>query len=67
VEGFISWSGDTSRQVAVALRTWLSQVIQAVKSFVSPAGIGAGMRVASGAGTPERAPRFSRSRTELKE
>ena len=41
---FISWSGDTSRQIAVAIQEWLPAVLQAVKPFVSDRDIHSGTR-----------------------
>jgi hypothetical protein len=41
---FISWSGDMSHKIAVALGAWLPSVIQAVKPFVSSRDIAAGDR-----------------------
>jgi TIR domain len=35
VKVFISWSGEQSRQVALALRNWLPQALQAVRPYMS--------------------------------
>lgn len=44
LELFISWSGDKSRAVALALHDWLPGVINVVKPFVSSKDIHAGTR-----------------------
>src|SRR3954463_13096994 len=41
---FISWSGEQSRDVALALREWLPAVINRVEPFVSSKDIYAGTR-----------------------
>jgi hypothetical protein len=35
VKVFISWSGDRSKQVALALREWLPQALQAAQPYMS--------------------------------
>lgn len=41
---FISWSGERSKVIAHALRTWLPKVIQAVKPWMSNEDIESGMK-----------------------
>lgn len=41
---FISWSGETSKALAEALRGWLPSVIQAIKPYFSPDDITKGSR-----------------------
>ncbi len=41
---FISWSGENSRRIADALRTWLPSVLQLVKPYFTPADIEKGAR-----------------------
>lgn len=41
---FISWSGDKSRDVAAALRSWLPHVLQGISPFVSSHDLSAGTR-----------------------
>ncbi|EGR0264758.1 TIR domain-containing protein [Vibrio sp. 2-2(8)] len=44
---FISWSGDTSRRVAEAIREWLPTVLQTVKPYFTPSDIEKGTRWSS--------------------
>jgi hypothetical protein len=44
VKIFISWSGEKSREVAIALREWLPAVINSVEPFVSSKDIDPGTR-----------------------
>lgn len=46
VKVFISWSGETSRKVANALRNWLPQVLQTVEPWLAAADLKPGERVA---------------------
>lgn len=41
---FISWSGETSRKVAEAIREWLPKVLQTVKPYFTPNDIAKGSR-----------------------
>ena len=41
---FISWSGDTSRELAQALKNWLPTVLQAVKPYFTPQDIDKGSK-----------------------
>lgn len=41
---FVSWSGDVSHQVAIALKEWLPNVLQALDCFVSSVDIAKGSR-----------------------
>jgi hypothetical protein len=44
---FISWSGETSKQVADILRQWMPSVLQAVKPYFSPDDVAKGTRWAN--------------------
>jgi hypothetical protein len=44
VKVFISWSGERSKRIALALRDWLPQVIQSIDPFMSAEDIGKGSR-----------------------
>ncbi|MDM8181768.1 TIR domain-containing protein [Marinobacter salarius] len=44
---FISWSGETSRKVAEAVREWLPTVLQTVKPYFTPSDIEKGTRWSS--------------------
>jgi TIR domain len=44
VKIFISWSGEASHAVAIALRDWLPSVLQAVEPYVSSEDIEKGAR-----------------------
>ena len=48
---FISWSGEPSRQIALALRDWIPVVIQAVKPYMSEQDNEAGARWLDGVST----------------
>lgn len=41
---FLSWSGDRSKAVATALRSWVPDIIQTVQPWMSQVDIGAGSR-----------------------
>ncbi|WP_257721520.1 hypothetical protein [Chryseobacterium sp. IHB B 17019] len=41
---FISWSGDTSKQIAEELKNWLPLVIQSANPFYTPSDIEPGQR-----------------------
>lgn len=41
---FISWSGELSKQIAEAIRSWLPSVIQSVKPYYTPNDINKGSR-----------------------
>lgn len=44
---FISWSGETSRKVAEAVREWLPTVLQTIKPYFTPSDIEKGTRWSS--------------------
>jgi hypothetical protein len=41
---FISWSGEQSKEIGEAFRSWLPKVLQAVKPYFSPDDIAKGTR-----------------------
>ncbi|MBH0066378.1 TIR domain-containing protein [Psychrobacter sp. SZ93C1] len=44
---FISWSGDTSKSIAEAIREWLPTILQTVKPYFTPSDIEKGTRWSS--------------------
>lgn len=44
---FISWSGDTSKSIAEAIREWLPTVLQTIKPYFTPSDIEKGTRWSS--------------------
>jgi hypothetical protein len=44
VRVFISWSGERSKTLAIAMRDWLPLVLHYIEPWLSEADIGAGQR-----------------------